>query len=71
MATRGDDMVLSESSEAVGSEGSGGGEGAEGARADEGMGSTVSAFVSFRSGFGSARFSFCRFPGKHIPRIMI
>jgi hypothetical protein len=69
MATRGADVVVSGGSEAVGSEGSG--EDAERTGPDEGMGSTMSAFVSFRSDFGSAKLCFCRFPGKHIPRIFV
>lgn len=65
MATRGADMVISRELEAEGSEGSGGAGGGTGA--DDGVGLTVSAFVSLGSGFGPEKLSFCRLPGKHIP----
>lgn len=64
MATRGADIMVSGDSVTVGSEGG------AGAGGDDRLGPVVSAFVSFRSGFGSEKLSFCRFPGKHIPRIL-
>jgi len=66
MATRGLDMVVPGCSEVIGSEGGvGAGGSVEGVGTDDGLGSTISAFVSFVS----AKLSFCRFPGKHIAGI--
>lgn len=71
MATRGLDMVVSGDSEGVSSKGGdAASEGVSRTGADDGMGSVVSAFVSFRFCFGSEKLSLCRFPGKHIAKIL-
>lgn len=66
IATRGADMTVSDDACA---EGGSTVECVQATRADDGAGSTPPAFLSSRSGLGSAKLSFCRLPGKHIPGI--